>query len=314
MGGAAPARLPLPHPRPPRLHSHQSTPVPYLHASAPAAATSATLSVPRPARSPSVRVARPRRRAAMSAAAASSSIGCKVYGQTATTDHHSELTDIGIIPSLKGSTIGPKFPYVIFCAPPYRSEDYVGDLRVAASNWNGEGSFLFTSSTAVYDCSDNGLCSEDSPCVQIGQSPRTDVLLKAENVVLEAGGCVLRLVGLYKSDRGPHVYWLSKGTLDARPDHVLNLIHYEDAASLAIAIMKKGLRSRVFVGCDNEPLSRQEIMDRVNRSGKFDTEFQGFTGTDGPLGKRMENSKTRAEIGWQPKYPSFTEFLGLTNP
>jgi len=101
--------------------------------------------------------------------------------------------------------------------------------------------------------------------------------------------------------------------LDARPDHVLNLIHYEDAASLAIAIMKKGLRSRVFVGCDNEPLSRQEIMDRVNRSGKFDTKFQGFTGTDGPLGKRMENPKTRAEIGWQPKCPSFTEFLGLSN-
>ncbi|CAO2203503.1 unnamed protein product [Urochloa humidicola] len=239
--------------------------------------------------------------------------GCKVYGQTATTDHHSELTEIGIIPSLKGSTMGPKFPYVIFCAPPYRSEDYVGDLRVAASNWNGEGCFLFTSSTAVYDCSDNGLCSEGSPCVPIGQSPRTDVLLKAENVVLEAGGCVLRLVGLYKSDRGPHVYWLSKGTLDARPDHILNLIHYEDAASLAIAIMSKRLRSRIFVGCDNEPLSRQQIMDRVNRSGKFDTEFQGFTGTDGPLGKRMENSKTRAEIGWQPKYQSFTEFLGLSN-
>lgn len=35
-------------------------------------------------------------------------------------------------------------------------------------------------------------------------------------------------------------------------------------------------------------------------------------GTDGPLGKRMENSKTRAEIGWEPKYPSFTEFLGLS--
>ncbi|KAL6597925.1 hypothetical protein ACP70R_046730 [Stipagrostis hirtigluma subsp. patula] len=197
--------------------------------------------------------------------------GCKVFGQTATTEHHSELTELGIIPSLKGSIVGPKFPYVIFCAPPYRSDDYPGDLRVAVSNWNGEGSFLFTSSTAVYDCSDNGLCSEDGPCVQIGQSPRTDVLLKAENVVLE------------------------------------------DAASLAIAIMKKRLRGRIFVGCDNEPLSRQEIMDRVNRSGKYDTKFQGFTGTDGPLGKRMENSKTRAEIGWQPKYPCFTEFLGLSN-
>uniref|UniRef100_A0A0E0C1Z2 NAD-dependent epimerase/dehydratase domain-containing protein n=2 Tax=Oryza meridionalis TaxID=40149 RepID=A0A0E0C1Z2_9ORYZ len=203
---------------------------------------------------------------------------CKIFGHTATTDHHSELTQLGIIPSLKGPAV-QKVPYVIFCAPPYRTDDYPGDLRVAASNWNGQGSFLFTSSTAVYDCSDNGLCSEDSPCVPIGRSPRTDVLLKAENAVLEAGGSVLRL----------------------------------DAATLAIAIMERRLRARVFVGCDNQPLSRQEIIDLVNRSGKFDTKFQGFTGTDGPLGKRMDNSKTRAEIGWQPKYPSFTEFLGLSN-
>ncbi|XP_044980814.1 uncharacterized protein LOC123448108 isoform X2 [Hordeum vulgare subsp. vulgare] len=239
--------------------------------------------------------------------------GCKIYGQTATTDHHSELTKIGIIPSLKGPRADQKVPYVIFCAPPYRTDDYPGDLRVAASNWSGEGSFLFTSSTAVYDCNDNGFCGEDSPCVPIGRSPRTDILLKAENVVLEAGGCALRLAGLYKKDQGPHVFWLSKGTVDARPDLIISMIHYEDAASLGIAIMKRRLRGRVFVGCDNQPLSRQEIMDRVNRSGKFDGKFEGFTGADGPLGKKMDNSKTRAEIGWEPKYPSFTEFLGLSN-
>jgi len=34
------------------------------------------------------------------------------------------------------------------------------------------------------------------------------------------------------------------------------LCYLQDAASLAIAIMKKRLRSRIFVGCDNEPLSR----------------------------------------------------------
>ncbi|XBI87775.1 hypothetical protein VPH35_025816 [Triticum aestivum] len=223
--------------------------------------------------------------------------GCKVYGQTASTDHHSELTDIGIIPSLKGSTISQKAPYVIFCAPPSRSDDYPGDLRVAASNWNGEGSFLFTSSTALYDCSDNRLCNEDCPSIPVGRGPRTDVLLRAENT--------------HKIDRGAHYFWLRKGTLDSRPDHIINQIHYEDAASLAIAIMKKRPRGRIFLGCDNKPLSRQEIMDAVNKSGKFDTEFHGFTGTDGPLGKRMENSKTRADIGWEPKYPSFTEFLGV---
>lgn len=239
--------------------------------------------------------------------------GCKIFGQTASTDHHSELTNIGILPSLKGSSIPHKAPYVIFCAPPSRSDDYPEDLRVATSNWSGEGSFLFTSSTALYDCSDNRLCNEDCPSVPIGRGPRTDVLLKAENVVLEAGGCVLRLAGLYKIDRGAHIFWLRKGTLDSRPDHIINQIHYEDAASLAIAIMKKIPRGRIFLGCDNMPLSRQEIMDSVNRSGKFETMFQGFTGTDGPLGKRMENSKTRADIGWEPKYPSFPEFLGVNN-
>lgn len=236
--------------------------------------------------------------------------GCHVFGQTASTDHHSELANIGIIPSLKGSNISQKVPYVIFCAPPSRSDDYPGDARTAASNWSGEGAFLFTSSTALYDCSDNGLCNEDSSSVPIGRSPRTDVLLNVENVVLDAGGCVLRLAGLYKIDRGAHTFWLRKGTLDSRPDHIVNQIHYEDAASLAIAIMKKRPRGRIFLGCDNNPLSRQEIMESVNKSGKFDKKIEGFTGTDGPLGKRMENSKTRAEIGWEPKYPSFTEFLG----
>jgi len=33
-------------------------------------------------------------------------------------------------------------------------------IRLAASSWNGEGSFLFTSSTAPYDCNDNGSCDE----------------------------------------------------------------------------------------------------------------------------------------------------------
>lgn len=32
--------------------------------------------------------------------------------------------------------------------------------REAAQRWNGEGSLLFTSSSALYDVSDNGICDE----------------------------------------------------------------------------------------------------------------------------------------------------------
>ncbi|KAJ4956347.1 hypothetical protein NE237_013130 [Protea cynaroides] len=239
--------------------------------------------------------------------------GCQIFGQTMTKDHHDELIKIGINPILREVKPTHQFPYVIFCAPPYRTADYPEDVRMAASNWNGEGTFLFTSSSAPYDRNDNGPCDEDSPVVPIGRNPRTDVLLKAEKIVLEIGGCVLRLAGLYISliDKGPHVYWLEKGTVEARPDHVLNLIHYEDAASLSVAILKKKLHGHIFLGCDNHPLSRQEIMDLVKRSGKFSKKFESFTGTDDPLGKRLNNSKTRVEIEWEPKYPSFAQFLGL---
>ncbi|KAK4425764.1 hypothetical protein Salat_1770400 [Sesamum alatum] len=223
--------------------------------------------------------------------------GSQIHGQTLTSDHHDELIKMGISPSLKGTQLTHKFPYVIFCAPPYGNPDYPGEVREATLNWNGEGSFLFTSSSAPYDCSDNGSCDEDTPVVPIGRSPRTDNLLKAEKVALEA------------ADRGAHAYWLEKGTVDIRPDHILNLIHYEDAASLSITILKKKLRGRIFLGCDNHPLSRQELMDLVNKSGKFSKKFEGFTGTSDPLGKKLNNSKTRAELGWEPKYPSFAQFL-----
>ncbi|XP_057771963.1 uncharacterized protein LOC130991652 isoform X1 [Salvia miltiorrhiza] len=235
--------------------------------------------------------------------------GSQIYGQTLTSNHHEELIKMGITPSLKETKVAHKFPYVIFCAPPSRNLDYPGEVREATLNWNGEGCFLFTSSSAPYDCNDNGYCDEDTPVVPIGRSPRTDNLLKSEKVVLEAGGCVVRLAGLYKADRGAHTYWLEKGTLEVRPDHILNLIHYEDAASLSVTILKKNFRGRIFLGCDNHPLSRQEVMELVNRSGKYSKKFEAFTGTSDPLGKKLNNSKTRAELGWEPKYPSFAQFL-----
>lgn len=238
---------------------------------------------------------------------------CRVYGQTRTKDHHEELGRLGIKPIIKGSDSRNCFPFVIFCAPPSGSEDYPAEVRAATSLWSGKGSFLFTSSSAVYDSNDNKLCSEDSATVQMGRSHRTDILLMAEAEVLKLGGNVVRLAGLYKLDRGAHMYYLKKGTIDVCPEHIINLIHYEDAASLCKVILEKRYQGRVFMGCDGCPLSRQELMEEVNKSGKFKEKFKGFTGVNGPLGKKMDNTKTRNEIGWEPKYRSFSEFLHISS-
>ncbi|VVB02685.1 unnamed protein product [Arabis nemorensis] len=59
--------------------------------------------------------------------------------------------------------------------------------------------------------------------------------------------------------------------------------------------MKKKASGRIFLGCDNHPLSRQEVMDMMAQSGKFDKKVKGFTSTSGPLGKKLNNSDTSGD-------------------
>ncbi|CAL5347065.1 unnamed protein product [Camellia sinensis] len=220
--------------------------------------------------------------------------GCQIFGQTVTTDHHDELIKIGINPSLKETKATHKFPYVVFCAPPSRTPDYPGDVREAVSSWSGEGSFLFTSSSAPYDCNDNGSCDEDSPVVPTGRSPRTDVLLKAEKAVLESGGSVVRLAGLYIS-------FMKMQVMRFTYIKVHMFIGWRKVLLTLVQITSSILYT-----------TRQQIMDLVNKSGKFSKKFESFTGTSDPLGKKLNNMKTREELRWEPKYPSFAQFLGVS--
>lgn len=64
----------------------------------------------------------------------------------------------------------------------------------------------------------------------------------------------LHILSLFHSD-------LMDGVWLVRPTFCYKLRLYmsyycQDAASLAIAIMKKRLRNQIFLGCDNKPLSR----------------------------------------------------------
>lgn len=46
-----------------------------------------------------------------------------------TTDHHNELIEMGVNPSLKWTEATHKFPNVLYCAPPSKSPDYAGNVR-----------------------------------------------------------------------------------------------------------------------------------------------------------------------------------------
>ena len=241
-----------------------------------------------------------------------------VVGQTNTTNNHDAMQALGISPRVGPSS--ETYANVVFCAPPSGSADYAGDVARAVDMWDGTGNFVFTSSAGVYDVNDGGACDEGGPVVALGASPRTDVLLEAEGRALAAGGNVVRLVGLYHRTRGAHTFFLKQGQVARWGGYVVNLIHYEDAASLCAAVLagsgpgaKDGLyRSEIFVGCDDMPISFEDMMASISRAGLEGLEGEvSFTEQDGAgnSGKLMSNARTREMLGWEPKYTSIDKFF-----
>mmetsp|Transcript_64550 Transcript_64550/g.203747 ORF Transcript_64550/g.203747 Transcript_64550/m.203747 type:complete len:193 (+) Transcript_64550:718-1296(+) len=173
------------------------------------------------------------------------------------------------------------------------------------------------SSSAVYKEDSGGVVVEGSETFKLGDSDRSDRLLSVEAVVGEAGGTVVRLAGLYTATRGAHMYFLKVPEVKASPDGYLNLIHYEDAASLAMAAALRGERGGVYMGCDNHPVTRAGMMEALLATGKYGPgPACAFLGpaTGGASGKRMDDTWTREALGWAPAYDSWDAFLAAYDP
>ncbi|QDZ21263.1 hypothetical protein HOP50_05g37920 [Chloropicon primus] len=236
----------------------------------------------------------------------------RLVGETATNLNHEELKEVGCFDGIRtredATTDEGKFPFVLFSAPPSGSENYLEEVERAASKWDGTGCFLFTGSAAVYDL-EHGECTEVSKIKEMGSSERTDRLLNCENAVLGKGGSVARLVGLYHSKRGAHMYFLKIQNVPRWGDSVINLIHYEDAADLCYSIMTGERKGEVFLGCDSNPISFQKMMDATLMSGEYTGHFK-FTGEEQEFaGKLASNNQTREALGWKPKFESFESFM-----
>ncbi|PSC68244.1 NAD(P)-binding domain [Micractinium conductrix] len=239
-----------------------------------------------------------------------------VVGQTNSTTNHAKLSALGISPRTKEGAGSGTFPNVTFAAPPSGSADYVAEIKAALSLWDGTGTFVFTSSAGVYTVEDGSACDESAPTAKLGDNERTDRLLAAENAVLEAGGCVVRLVGLYHAQRGAHTFFLRQGEVQRWGGYLVNLIHYEDAAGLCCVVLRgqgapagAPYRGRVFLGCDGVPVTFEDMMAATLDSGAFSGSVT-FTGPEGPVkGKRMSNPATRKQLQWEPKYPSYAQFM-----
>jgi len=169
--------------------------------------------------------------------------------------------------------------------------------------------FLYTSSTSVYGQTDGSLVDENSPADPIADTGK--ILREAEKKVLDQGGIVLRLAGIYGPGRTVLLEKFLNGSavLPPDPDHVLNLIHLDDIVRAVTHLAAVSTPTGVFNVTDQHPSSYREIYSWL--AGKLNLPLPPRAGEDflrkrGITNKRVSNLKLQG-TGWLPSYPSFRE-------
>lgn len=126
------------------------------------------------------------------------------------------------------------------CAIPPRSRssesNYLDTLQAGlelAKHLNCKG-FILCSSTGVYP-TDNG-CYDESTEINC-QSARQQTLYDAEQLVLNAGGKVLRLAGLVGPGRDPGKFVAGK-ELSSSSQQVVNMVHQQDVIAAIFSVLE----------------------------------------------------------------------------
>lgn len=94
----------------------------------------------------------------------------------------------------------------------------------------------------------------------------------------------------------------------------MNLLHYDDAASLTSAALSKGntIGGMTFLGSDGQHITRQDIVDAVIRSlNRPDIIAPEFATKEGILGKRYDNTWTKQKLEWEPQIRLIESITGV---
>ncbi|KAJ1409776.1 hypothetical protein B484DRAFT_336557 [Ochromonadaceae sp. CCMP2298] len=245
----------------------------------------------------------------------------QVVAETLTTNRQARIEAVGAQHKLRESrdeSDDGTARTVIICLPPslMQQAEYVEELFKATRLWagpEGGGNLVYTSSLAVYGPSDGNTVTEAFRVDT--RSSRSTMLLTAEESIMSRGGNVIRLAGLYTKDRGPHTFWMKKSgrgeTIDSNADGLVNMLHYEDAAAATLAVaLSTGFSKKIFLACDNEVTTREEICESAVASGLFPgSPMPAFASESGAPGKICDCSVSRGLLNWQPVYTSFRVYM-----
>jgi nucleoside-diphosphate-sugar epimerase len=177
-----------------------------------------------------------------------------------------------------------------------------------------QAKILFTSSTSVYAQCDGSWVTEESETKPLRETGR--ILLEVEKLILEKGGMVVRLAGIYGPQRSALLKELLSGTatIDIQNDRFVNQVHRDDIASALFLLLDREPQreAQIYNIVDDEPILQSEcyswLAQRLNRPLPPIRKSEQPR-KRGDTNKRVSNAKLR-RLGWAPHYPTFTDAMG----
>jgi len=200
---------------------------------------------------------------------------------------------------------------LVFCASTrgggveaYQSiHSYALDLALKAS-WE---KFCYTSSTSVYGEKDGRWVDENTPV-----NPQTDsakILAEAERRVLQAGGIVARLSGIYGPHRGKHRRKMNENVirLEDDPERWLNHVHRDDIVLALQFLIDRG-QSGLWNVSDTEPFQLKTLYawmaEATGKTLEIANHHQQVRTRD--TNKRISSQRLQ-DLGFKFQYPTFRE-------
>jgi nucleoside-diphosphate-sugar epimerase len=189
---------------------------------------------------------------------------------------------------------------------------YLNGARNLVERFPGT-TILFTSSTSVYAQCDGSWVTEESEAKPFRETSR--ILLEVEKLVLDKGGTVARLAGIYGPRRSALLIRFLNGTatIDTENDRFINQIHRDDIASALFLLLERKPQdaTQIYNVVDDEPVLQSEcyrwLAQRLNRRlppiAKSEQPRKR-----GNANKRVSNVKLRRS-GWTPQYPTFADAM-----
>jgi nucleoside-diphosphate-sugar epimerase len=173
---------------------------------------------------------------------------------------------------------------------------------------------LFTSSTSVYAQCDGSWVTEQSETKPVRETSR--ILLEVEKLILEKGGIVARLAGIYGPRRSALLSKFLNGTatIDPNNDRFVNQVHRDDIASALFLLLNRELQgaAQSYNIVDDEPILQSEcyawLSQRLNRPLPSIRKSEQLR-KRGDTNKRVSNVKLH-QLGWTPDYPTFGDAMG----